>query len=306
VSIQELASYRHCTERITTAWAGFLNLRSDRLEQQRRYGHASEKVAENIIEDLLTQVLDWTVADLNNQVDYADLLMTRLGVKHLLVETKRPGALAWNSHAVHAALEQACRYADEQHVRTVAVSDGVMLYAADRLHGALEDRVFVNLEAPDPPLCLWWLSVHGIYRSRLEAGDAHLRLLPEPPPPQDSTLRVETDALLHPKYRLPAYCFAYVGHETQPQTWKLPYRVLDGHPDAARLPKAIQCIITNYRGAKVGGIPEAAIPDVLVRLARAATELGKMPNQNPETAPAYAQLAAVLEQVGRLAEVTGE
>jgi hypothetical protein len=301
VTIEELASYRHCIERIASTWAGFLQLRADRLEQQRRYGHAAEKVAENIIEDLLTQVLDWTVADLNNQVGYADLLMTRLGVKYLLVETKRPGALAWNSHAVSTALEQACRYADEQYVRTVAISDGVMLYAADRLHGGLEDRVFVNLEAPDPPLSLWWLSVHGIYRPRLEADDAHLRLLPEPPPSPDSTLSVETAGPLHPKYKLPAHCFAYVGHEAQPQTWKLPYRVLDGRPDVARLPKAIQCIITNYRGAKVGGIPEAAIPDVLLRLALAATELGKMPHQNPETAPAYVQLAAVLEQVGRLA-----
>ena len=65
----------------------------------------------NILEDLFTGPLDWSLADVNYQVDYADLLLTRLGVKHLLVEVKRPGSLAWNRHAVDAALVQAAGYA---------------------------------------------------------------------------------------------------------------------------------------------------------------------------------------------------
>lgn len=65
------------------------------MAQQRRFGTAAEKVAENILEDLFTMALDWHLSEVNNQVGYADLVLTRLGVKHLIVEVKRPGALAW-------------------------------------------------------------------------------------------------------------------------------------------------------------------------------------------------------------------
>lgn len=53
-------------------------------------------MAENILEDLFTTVLDCRISDVNNQVKYADLVLTRLGIKYLIVEVKRPGALAWN------------------------------------------------------------------------------------------------------------------------------------------------------------------------------------------------------------------
>jgi hypothetical protein len=69
-SIVNLASHRHCVERIQAAWPGFLVKRAQRLEQQRRLGEACEKVAENILEDLFTSVLDWHLSDLNNQVMY--------------------------------------------------------------------------------------------------------------------------------------------------------------------------------------------------------------------------------------------
>lgn len=108
--IEKLASYQHCVQRIQTAWPVFLELRRQRLMQAKRNGGiASEKVAENIIEDLFTQVLDWELADLNNQVEYADIVLTKAGIKYLIVETKRPGALAWNQRAVEKALEQATR-----------------------------------------------------------------------------------------------------------------------------------------------------------------------------------------------------
>ena len=105
--VKGLASYRRCVDRINSTWPGFAEKRSARLVQQDRHGVAAEKVAENIIEDLFTEVLDWPISDLNNQVDYADLLLTSLGVKYLLIEIKRPGALAWNRKAVEAALNQA-------------------------------------------------------------------------------------------------------------------------------------------------------------------------------------------------------
>lgn len=71
-----------------------------------------------------------------------------------------------------------------------------------------------------------------------------------------------------------------------------------------RFPKAIRAILTNYRGAHVSGIPETAIPDVLVRLGRAAAQLSKVPHQcGAGAAEVYRQLANALEQVGRLTDV---
>ncbi|GER84231.1 hypothetical protein KTAU_28670 [Thermogemmatispora aurantia] len=299
--ITRLASYRRCVERIHSAWPAFLERRRQRLAEQERYGKASEKVAENILEDLFTLVLDWELTDLNHQVQYADLVLTHQGIKYLLVEVKRPGALAWNRHAVERALEQARRYAAEQRVKCIAISDGVMLYAAHPRHGGLEDRVFVSLTDVEPPLDLWWLSVHGIYRPRpallSSAGTVEpLRLLPEAAPAL--TLEAGAAELLHPKYRLPAACFAYVGSPSRPETWKLPYRLADGTIDERRLPKAIQAILSNYRGTKVSGIPEADIPAVLLRLAEAATSLGRMPHQRGDAAEIYRQLADALEQLG--------
>jgi hypothetical protein len=301
--IDGLASYRRCTERICANWPAFLGKRTERLAQQERHGVVAERVAENILEDLFTLVLDWSLSDVNHQVGFADLLLTRLGVKYLILEAKRPGALAWNRRAVEAALDQARRYADEQKVKCVSVSDGVMLYAADIERGGLRDRVFVALDSPDPQHSLWWLAVHGIYRARADVHDAALRLLPDEPE-IDAPALAEADAgLLHPKYQIPAHCFAYVGHAGDPRTWKLPYCVADGTVDVKRLPKAIQAILSNYRGTKVSGIPEADIPDVLVRLARAAVRLGRMPHQLPDTADIYRQLADVLDQLGRLEDL---
>ncbi len=112
--------------------------------------------------------------------------------------------------------------------------------------------------------------------------------------------------LLHPKYKLPSRCFAYVGNPADRKTWKLPYLLPDGRPDLKRLPKAIQAVIGNYRGARVSGIPEREIPDVLTRLGRAAVQAGKMPFQLKNTAPIYRQLQATLEKLGRLEEIKAD
>lgn len=296
--VSTLAAYRDGVEHIRQAWPGFLERRTERLRQQERHGTAAEKVTENIVEDLLTGVLNWSLGDLNNQLGYADLVVTELGIGRLIVETKRLGALAWNRRAVDAALEQARRYAAEQRVRCVAVSDGTMFYAADVVDGGLRDRVFCHLEAGEPPVDLWWISVHGIYRPHRGNG-AGLRLLPEGevqiPSQSPSTA---PDALLHPKHRLPARCFAYVGDATRPGTWKLPFRCVDGSVDTKRLPKAIGAILTNYRGAKVRTIPENAIPAVLQRLAEAAQSLGHMPPAALSPAPVYRELAEVMNHLG--------
>ena len=111
--------------------------------------------------------------------------------------------------------------------------------------------------------------------------------------------------LLHHKYKIPARCFAYVGNAADPATWHLPYMLPDGNPDTKRLSGAIQAILSNYRGARLSSVPEKDIPDVLVRLAKAAASLGKMPYQSPNAAAAYVQLEEVLRQLDRLGEIAG-
>ncbi|MGH3283054.1 MAG: hypothetical protein ACRDNW_28540, partial [Trebonia sp.] len=233
------------------------------------------------------------------------MVLTRLGVKQLIVEVKRPDALAWNERAVDLALVQAHRYADEQRVKAIAVSDGTMLYARDIIPGGYRDRLLVRLDEPKVPDDLWWLSVDGIYRPRKDPSGAHPRLLP-PVGDGASAPDATEAALLHPKYKLPVTCFAYVGSAAEPKTWRLPYLLADGSPDLARLPKAIQAILSNYRGARLSTVPEPAIPEVLVTLGRTARRLGKLPVTGSGTAPVYAQLQGALEQLGRLADVIPE
>jgi hypothetical protein len=244
--IMQLASYRKCVERIRSAWPGFVARRRERL-QQGLFGAPVEKIAENILEDLFTIVLDWSLADVNLQVGRADVVLSALGIKRLVLEVKRPGSLTWRRGAVDVALDQARRYAASQRVGAVAVSDATMLYAADVVDGGLRDRALVTLDTDHAPEALWWVSVHGIYRpcsfvaADLDSG---------PHRDSRSLSEIDGDALLHPKYALGMRCFAYVGAADNTRTWKLPYRLADGTPDVKRLPKAIQCILSNYRGAR--------------------------------------------------------
>ena len=295
---RNLAAYKRFEAHLTANWSAFHAQRGERLKQHGRFGGAAEHVAEDIVEDLFTIALDWRLGDINNQIDYADIVVTRLGIKHCVIETKRPGSLAWHKSAVHSALEQARRYADEQKVRCIAVSDGVTFYAANVQEGGLHDRVLVSLESKTPPLDLWWLSEHGIYRPRSWPDDKPLELLKHAPPDHDHIPDESSsdESLLHPKYHLPPRCFAYVGNANRPTTWKLPYLLEDGSIDTKRLPKAVQAILSNYRGASLSSVPEEAIPDVLRLLAGAAEELGKMPHQGP-TAEVYEMLALALEQI---------
>src|SRR5262249_3534640 len=181
----------------------------------------------------------------------------------------------------------------------VGVSDGLMLYAADIGEGVLHGRLCVQLNHAEPQEDLWWLSEHGIYRPREDAEDVVLRRLPKEPPVAgpDSSPTSSEGQLLHHQHKAPCHCFGYAGDTNDPSTWKLPFCHADGSIDASRLPKAIQAILTNYRGATVHGIPEKAIPAVLARLEEAARQEGKMPDQSPDTAPVYQQLADVLTQV---------
>ncbi|MGH9328100.1 MAG: hypothetical protein ACRD2B_15635 [Terriglobia bacterium] len=302
--LEALASYRRCVDRLRSAWEGFLLKRTERLKPHPLIGEAPEKVAEDILQDMLTGVLDWPLDGFHHEVEHADIVLTENGIKRLVVEVKRPNSLAWNRRAVDKALAQAGEYAATQKVRCVAVSDGVMLYAADIAEGGLADRLFVSLAEGKAPLDLWWVSVQGIWRTRQACEGAQLRLLPEQPFEVQTGPQPEEagEGLLHPKYKLPARCFAYVGDYANPHTWKLPHLLADGTVDARRLPKAIQAVLTDYRGEKVRGIPEGAIPAVLTRLAQAAAQTGHMSPQACNPAPIYRQLADALEQVRRATE----
>ena len=155
-SFKQLASYRHCLARMQAAWPEFASRRRERL-QQGLFDAPVEKIAENIVEDLFTTVLDWSLSDVNLQVGRADVVLSGLGIKRLVVEVKRPGTLVWHRRAVEAALDQARRHTASQRVGAVSISDGHMLYAADVAHGGMHDRALVALDGVDAPEDLWWV-----------------------------------------------------------------------------------------------------------------------------------------------------
>jgi len=248
---------------------------------------------------LFATVLDWPLADVLLQQERADIVLSSSGFKRVVLEVKRPGLLTRHRVAINKTLDQARRYTAEQRIGAVAVSDATMLYAADVVNGVLRDRALLMLDTEQPPKALWLLSVHGIYQVPpvlavdLAAGPRH----------DGIAIGSATDAgLLHPKYKLGMHCFAYVGAANDTHTWKLPYLLADGTIDAKRLPKAIGCIVTSYRGANVV-IPREACGEVMVLLATAAKGLRKLPCQNTSTALAYRSAHEFLEQLDLLSRV---
>jgi hypothetical protein len=288
----ELARQRRCVEQISGCWPGFLAARQIHLRAHAVGQSPSEKVAENILCDLFTTVLDWSTEQIRLQESRVDILLTRLGVKYLIIEAKRPGSLDGPA-STGRALRQALGYAQELCVSAVAVSDGCVLEAWDVEHPSLavRPRLRVHLSDSTPPTGLWWLSTRGIYRT------------PNPADTADAQQALDEDDLLHPKYQLPARCFAYVGHPQRTSTWKLPYLRADGSIDDRRLPKAIQAVLRDYRGEQVR-LPEDQVPAVLTRLAAAAARQGRMPHQDPTPAAIYQALDDILGQLGLQTGVT--
>jgi hypothetical protein len=296
--IEALSSYRRTVERICSQWSQFLERREGRLRPHPLIGEPTEEVTIAILEDLFTNVLDWPLGEVNHEVGHADIVLTDHGIRWLIVEAKRPRWLARHDGAIEAARLQATGYARSQKVNRIAISDGVMLYAADLTEGGLRDRVFASLGDIEPCVELFWLAMQGIWRER-PSGPS-----PGPTPsqadaPDGAKPAADEPALtLHPKYRRPAFCFAYVGDPRDTASWKLPYLLPDGSVDRKRLPKAIGAILSNYRGEKVGGIPEGAIRDVLARLARAAAECGRLAQDSATSNDVYGQLRQALDQLG--------
>lgn len=285
----ELAAQQRTVERIRVRWPEFRRARQSHLDAHATGRAPAEKTAENILCDLFTSVLDWTTDQVRLQEERVDIMLTRLGMRYLVVEAKRPGSFD-GAGAIARALRQACGYAEQVCVDKVAVSDGGVLEAYDLVPAGLRRRAVVHLADPEPQLDLWWLSTRGIYRV----------------PDAEPVIDVPSDegSILHPRYQLPARCFAYVGHAERPVTWKLPYLKLDGSVDERRLPKAIQAVLRDYRGEHVR-IPEDHVPHVLVHLAVAAVQHRRMPHQDPTPAEVYVALLAALVQLGRVADVPG-
>lgn len=301
--IKRLASYQNGIRRIQENWPLFLRKRAERLAPTQQGRVVVERGAEMIIEDLLTHVLDWKTSDLSYQLNNADMIVSDKGIKRLVIEAKRPGLLIKNQKEIEKALDQARRYADEQKIPVIAICDGMMLYAADIKNGGLKDRAYISLEDRKAPDILWWLSVDGIYRAHDDDSNKDKRTLPGGLETTLSLANDKADILLQPKYKLPARCFAYAPDATAPGSWKLPYKLADGSIDIKRLPAAIRSVVSNYRGARLKSVPEAAIPDVLVRLALAARHLGCLPYQGGQPPQTYHDLEMVLVQLGRLEEV---
>lgn len=302
--LNKLAQFRNFILRAEAAWPTFQARREDRLIQAKRNGVAAEKVAEDILADFFTIVLDWGIPDLNHQVGYADIILTRSGIKRLLIEAKRPGFLDWGNKTLGDALGQAHRYADEQRVKTIAVSDGNIFYAVDIVNGGLKDRVRLHLDSGQFQPDSWWVSKEGVDRPA-EILAAH-RIMNE-----ENTMATASseeaghtsEILLHKKYGVPANCFAYVPDASDPSTWKLPcWKVYGEEVDTGRLPGAIRAIVTNYRGTHAT-IPEESVPDILVRLGKAASWARKLPEQDPNPKDSYRQLYEALDQLGRLGDL---
>jgi hypothetical protein len=95
-------------------------------EQQAR----AEKVAENILCEWFTGVVDWATEQVRLQEQRVDLMLVRGGLKYLIVEVKRPGSFEGRG-AIMRALTQARGYATELRVDRVAISDGCILEAYD-------------------------------------------------------------------------------------------------------------------------------------------------------------------------------
>ncbi len=299
--MESQAKYKKFIERLNTNWSLFIQKRKALLSQQERFGKAPEKITENIIFHLFTEVLDWDIKDINYQIDYADIEITKLGVKRILIEAKRPGGISWNMKQIEKHIAQALRYAYKQKVSIIGISDGNKLYMLNVKGGLTEPRIFISLDEDLPHEDLYYISVNGVDKEKninIDFKNSKKEVLGK----YDST-DTNSDELLNKQYKLPARCFAYVGDPNNPYTWKLPYLSLDGSVNVARLPGAIGCVVTNFRGLQVKTIPEKEIPQVIIKLAKATKSVGKLNPDNPKMANCYKQLYNAVDQMGGLDKI---
>ncbi|MCL4392517.1 hypothetical protein M1145_00015 [Patescibacteria group bacterium] len=298
--MENQAKYIKFLERLNTNWKDFKIKRKDFLVQNERFGKTPEKVTENILSYLFTEVLDWDLRDINYQVDYADIEITKLGIKRIVIEAKRPGGITWNILQLEKHINQALRYAYKQKISTIGVCDGNKLYILNVEGGSTTPRIFIPLDAEEPHEDLYYISKNGIDKKKTISVNFNKDKEEKTVHNQNSETN---DELLNKQYKLPARCFAYIGDPNNPYTWKLPYLENNGTIRIKRLQSAIQSIVTNFRGGQVKDIPEKYIPGVLIKLAKAAKDVGKLDPDNPKMANCYRQLYNAIKQMDALDKI---
>ena len=156
---RQLASYRRCAGRIETTWPMFAARRRQRLGQG-LFAAPVEKVAENIVEDLLTTVLDWSLEDVNLQIGRADIVLSDNGYKRLVLEVKRPGTLIWHRQAIAGSPRPspALRKRPERERGRGQRRDHAVRSRHCRRR-TVSDRALAALDTNTPPRDLWWVSV---------------------------------------------------------------------------------------------------------------------------------------------------
>ena len=153
-------------EHVEVAWPGFLRRRAERLHALDGKGRVTEKVVENSLEDLLTQVLDWSLGEVVYQFGNADMTLVHLGKSVMVLEAKSPQGEFRRRGSLLAALRQARRYANTHAADMIGVCDGKTLYVEDAREGQAQARLLVSLDDKMPNESLRWLSRENIQRRR--------------------------------------------------------------------------------------------------------------------------------------------
>jgi hypothetical protein len=124
-----------------------------------------EKVVENVIEDLLTQVLDWPLKEIAYQSGRADMVASKDGRVQMILEAKSLKDDAWQRQDMIKALHQAHGYASAHQAGVVVVSDGRTLYAETVSGEQAKPLCFIALDISKSDESLWWLSRGGIEKA---------------------------------------------------------------------------------------------------------------------------------------------
>ena len=298
--MENQAKYKRFIDDINSNWSSFVKKRNDLLIQQKRYGKISEKATLKILNVLFTEILDWDIKDINDEVDYADIVITKLGIKRIIIEAKRPYGISWNEFQIEKHIDQANRYASEQKVNIIAISDGKYLLVFNVDEGSRDPRILIDLESDEPNCDLYYISVNGVDKKK--NTNVNWENIKNPKLIKNIEKEIDSE-LINKTYKLPSRCFAYVGDPNKPSTWKLPYLSLDGSVNIKRLPGAVECVVTNFRGLQIKTIPEENINEVLIKLAKASKSVGKLNPNNPKMANCYKQLYKAIDQIGALDKI---
>lgn len=255
-------------QQISEAWTRFCSYRAATESHLQRGRSLNESDVRSVLERLLTDVLGYEPDQIDREADFADFLLVYQGIKLAVVETKDWGAFR-NDDVLVSALRQAANYADRHKARYIFTFDANTLVIAERNADKIFVKATVSVDSEEPAEEIFYFTHYGL--SKL---------------PKTTKWSIEhstqtTDPKLfktHHGVKLPYNSFAYIGDLRDKKTWKLPYLLEDGHSvDTGRIDKAVSYLFSpgGYRGVQSKGkIPEASLPDVAKKLAKAYSQLG--------------------------------